>query len=88
MVVIRVGAQPLPTQKKVPVLELKDAVELALKNNFDIRLAKNSVAIAKNNLSPGAAGMLPLVTADGQYNKTIQDVNQIRADGSSQVVNK
>ncbi|MBE7179171.1 MAG: TolC family protein, partial [Mucilaginibacter polytrichastri] len=67
---------------------MKEAVELALKNNFDIRLAKNSVAIAKNNLSPGAAGMLPLVTADGQYNKTIQDVNQIRADGSSQVVNK
>lgn len=81
-------AQPLPSQKDLPVLDLKSAIEIALTNNFNIRLAKNNVSIARNSVSPGFAGMLPLITADGQYNKTIQDVNQIRADGSQQVVNR
>ncbi|MBE7177827.1 MAG: TolC family protein [Mucilaginibacter polytrichastri] len=89
MLACAASAQPLPTQKKdVPLLDLKDAIEIALNNNFNIRLAKNNVSIARNNVSPGMAGMTPLVTADGQYNKTIQDVNQIRADGSQQVVNR
>lgn len=81
-------AQPLPTQKKVPELGLKEAVEIALQNNFNIKLAKNNIAIAKNNVSLGNAGILPLVTADGQYNKTIQDVDQVRADGTTQIINK
>ena len=43
-------------------LSLEQAVQLALENNFDIKLNKNDVEQAKNNVSRANAGMLPVVT--------------------------
>jgi outer membrane protein TolC len=57
-------------------LELKDAVNLGLKNSLDIQFAGNMVDIAKLNNYIGIAGGLPLVTAAANDNYGITGVNQ------------
>lgn len=49
------------TQEK---LSLQQAIELALKNNYDIILAQNELEIAGNNNTAGNAGMLPVLSAE------------------------
>jgi outer membrane protein TolC len=57
-------------------LELKDAVNLGLKNSLDIQFAGNMVDIAKLNNYIGIAGGLPLITAAAADNYGITGVNQ------------
>lgn len=45
------------------ILEKKEAVELALKNNYGIIIAKNNSTVAKNNASVYNSGYLPRITA-------------------------
>lgn len=75
-------AARLTAQQAPPKLTLQEAVELALKNNFNIKLSQNNAAIAKNNVSVGNAGMLPFVTADVTSSNSIQTTRQTRADGT------
>jgi len=51
------------------VLTMDDAISIALKNNFDILVAKNDASISKVNNTPGNAGMLPTVgvISSGSY---------------------
>lgn len=65
-----------------PLLTLKDAVEIALKNNYNIRLSQNNATIASNNVTLGNAGFLPLVTGDAALNNSNQKIKQTRSDGS------
>jgi outer membrane protein len=67
-------------------LSLADAVSLALKNNYSILIAKNDAAIAKNDNSPGNAGMLPSVSIGGGISKTENSLDQKYTDG--RVVNR
>lgn len=50
-------------------MSVEDAISLALKKNFDIQLAENSILQAKNNKSIYNTGFLPTATvsADGRY---------------------
>src|SRR6516162_719393 len=71
-------------------LELKDAVNIGLRNSLDIQFAGNMVDIAKLNNYIGIAGGLPLVTAAATDNYGITGVNQrintgevIKREGSS-----
>lgn len=68
--------------QNAPMLTLKEAVEIALKNNYNIKLAQNNNTIAKNNVTPGAAGMLPQVSADLTTNNSKQTITQTRSDGT------
>jgi outer membrane protein len=68
--------------QQAPLLTLKDAVEIALKNNYNIKLAQNNKSIAKNNVTPGNAGILPQVTADLTTNNSKQTITQTRSDGT------
>jgi len=63
------------------VLTLEDAVKTALENNFQIRIAKNDVEIAENNVSRASAGMLPTVTGNFTNNNSIQNGTQTRTTG-------
>ena len=65
-----------------PLLTLKDAIEIALKNNYHIQLAKNNSAIAQNNVTPGNAGMLPSVTGNFTSTNSIQNTKQTLSNGS------
>jgi outer membrane protein TolC len=61
-------------------IALKNAVETALKNNYDIKLVENTATIAKNNNDYGVAGALPNVTANANDNKTSSTIQQKFAD--------
>lgn len=64
------------------LLTLKDAVQIALENNYEIKIAKNELKIDESNVTPGNAGMLPSATASITNNNSIQNLSQTRADGT------
>ncbi|HEY9196613.1 MAG TPA: TolC family protein [Mucilaginibacter sp.] len=76
LLTIRVWAQ------EAPLLTLQDAVAIALKNNYNIRLSQNNKTIAGNNVTLGNAGVLPQVNGNFSSNNSIQTTKQTRSDGS------
>ena len=64
-------------------LTLNNAVNIALKNNFDIQVSRNDATIAQVNNTPGNAGMLPTVAIDGSANYSLNDAFQKYPDGTS-----
>jgi outer membrane protein TolC len=65
-------------------LSLEQAVQIALENNFDIKLTKNNVEQAKNNFNRANAGMLPVVTGTFSTNNTVSNTKQTLSSGVSQ----
>ena len=63
-------------------LTIDDAISIALKNNFDIRVAKNDVAIMKANNKPGNAGMLPTVGVSGSGSYGVSESTQKLGTGA------
>ena len=63
-------------------ITLKEAIEVALKNSYDIKLVENAVSIAKNNNDYGVAGALPTLAATGNENKTSSTIQQQYTDPS------
>jgi len=45
-------------------LSVRDAVAIALENNYAIKLSENDLRAAKENATRGNAGMLPTLTAN------------------------
>ncbi len=69
------------------VLSLEDAVAITLKNNYDIKIAKNSLKINETNNSIGNSGMLPNISATIQENKTTANTTQVQSDGTQKTLN-
>lgn len=69
-----IGAQQL--------LRPEDAVNLALKNNYDILVARNEATIDSINNTPGNAGMLPYINATGSDNYTWNDTLRKLSNGN------
>lgn len=63
------------------LLTAKDAVQIALENNFDIKLSQNDLRVAKENLTYGNAGMLPNVTGNFTQNNSVMNSSQVQANG-------
>ena len=63
------------------VLTVEQAIELALKNNYDIQIAKSRSEISALNNSAGNAGMLPKVNATLSDNANLNQVNQKFSSG-------
>ena len=63
------------------LLTLKDAVSQALENNYNIRLVKKQVEIAKNNNTYGNAGFFPNVILQGGDENSSSNVYQKYYDG-------
>lgn len=64
-------------------LSLEDAITIALKQNYDIRLVSNDLTVAKNNTNLANAGMLPNVTADASASAAIQNTTQTLLSGET-----
>jgi outer membrane protein TolC len=64
------------------LLTLEQAISLTLENNFDIRIAKNEVEIAEENVTIGNAGMLPRINGVITNNNTILNTTQTQATGN------
>ncbi|SFA77475.1 Outer membrane protein TolC [Flavobacterium swingsii] len=69
------------------VLKLDDAVSIALKNNYDIRIASNAGKIDSVGVSIANAGMLPKLDATLTQNNNIQNSKQTRSTGEVQELN-
>ncbi len=70
------------------VLTLEEAVRIALQNNYNIRLSKNTAEISANNVNIAAAGMLPSVSGNLNNTSSIQNTRQTQADGSVREVDR
>ncbi len=64
------------------ILTAEEAVKISLENNYNIRLAKNSLNQDELRSSLGFAGILPQVNAVVQDNNSIQNLEQTRSDGT------
>jgi len=65
------------------LLTIQHAIDTALLNNFDIRIARNEVDIARKNNAYGMAGGLPFILANAGDNTSITTINQEKSDGTS-----
>jgi outer membrane protein len=67
-------------------LTLQEAIALALKNNYDIKLVSNDLAIAHNNVNLGNAGILPAVAGTFSTGGSRQNSVQTQASGTERVI--
>lgn len=79
-------AHSLPLQAQ-DTLSLKEAITIALKNNYDIRLVNNQVQIARNNVNAGNAGMLPSLAGTYSDGGSRQNTVQTPATGAERRTN-
>ncbi len=63
-------------------MTLTDAMQLALKNNLDLKIAENDALVAHNNNHSGNAGMLPSVTFNAGGTPAITNINQKFTNGT------
>src|SRR5260370_358063 len=63
-------------------MSLADVINTALKNSYDIQLAKNKFDISNINNDIGVGGGLPLVTGTGSDNEQLTSINQKYADAT------
>lgn len=66
-------------------LSVEDAIEIGLKNNFDIQIARKNAEISSNNSRLGTSGFLPALDVSGNYalSKSDQETNSPFSFGNS-----
>lgn len=74
------------TSRAQEKLTLEDAITIAMQNNYDIKISKNNIAIAKNNANVGNAGMLPNLTGNYSNGGSRQNTRQTPATGPDRVI--
>jgi len=57
-------------------LKLQTAIEIALENNYSIKLINNDLQIANINNSLGNAGFFPKISLDGSFSNYYNNINQ------------
>lgn len=67
-------------------LSLDEAVAIGLRENLGLVIADTQIAAAKINTGPGAAGMLPSVTAQGSGSFTLDNATQTFLDGRENTI--
>jgi outer membrane protein TolC len=68
--------------KAQQILNLNEALKLALANNYSIQLAKNEAEISQNSNYAGAAGMLPTVAATASQDNVVNNTQQKFLNGT------
>jgi len=68
----------------LPRFSLREAIDTALKNNYDIKLVNNDLLIARNNVNVGNAGFLPAVVGSLASNGSNQHTVRTPASGPEQ----
>ncbi|RXR20565.1 TolC family protein [Flavobacterium amnicola] len=71
----------MPKLMAQEILTVDQAVQMALKNNYEIKIATNELIVDKENNSVGNAGMLPQVDATLTKNNSIQNSKQTQSNG-------
>jgi outer membrane protein len=55
-------------------LSIEEVIQLGLKNNYNIQIARNDAKIADNNKALGVSGFLPTLDASGSYQQSSNSV--------------
>lgn len=78
LIIIQTNAQDLLTKK--------EALQIALENNYGVKIANNNVEVAKNNSSIYNSGYLPVISssAGANYDNSNQEIE--RQDGTITIV--
>ena len=69
------------------MLTKKEAVKLALDNNYDIKIANNNVQVAENNTSVLNSGYLPTVTGTAGATYNLDNTEAEFSNGNTTVLN-
>jgi len=67
-------------------LSLQQAISIAMQNNYDIKISKNEINIAKNNFNLGNAGILPSITGSYSNGGSRQNTRQTPVTGDDRVI--
>nr|WP_121274074.1 TolC family protein [Pedobacter schmidteae] len=67
-------------------LGLEEAIAVSLNNNYDIKLVNNDIQVAKNNVNPGNAGMLPRLDASFTDGGNKQNITRTQSNGNQQTL--
>ncbi|MEO5911528.1 MAG: TolC family protein [Pelobium sp.] len=74
---------PLLSATAQEKLDLRQAISIALENNYDIKLSNNLSDISKNDVSLGNAGILPVVNGNLTKVNNVQTSNVDLASGDT-----
>jgi len=74
--------QKLQAQQVIQDLSLGDALSIGLENNYQIRISGESVKIAENNNSWGAAGMWPSISLGAAQNNRYDEGDSYTQPGA------
>jgi len=66
------------------IYSLQRCLEVGLAHNYDILIVRNEEQISDNNAAIGNAGYLPVVSLNGGYSGTLNDITQYLFDGEKQ----
>jgi outer membrane protein len=64
-------------------LTLQNIIDITLKNNYDIKIARNYAEIDKMKNSFGYAGGLPVISANAGGNGSVKNISQELTDGTA-----
>jgi len=78
------GVANLVIAQSIDTLELSNAIQIGLKNNFNIKISEGQAQIASNNNTYGNAGFLPTLDINAAQRYTTEDTNQKFASGLEQ----
>ncbi len=67
------------------IMSLQKAIQISLENNYDIKLIKNEVEIAKNNVNLGNAGILPAAVGSFSTGGSRQNTVQTQSTGTQRI---
>lgn len=67
---------------KMPPLSMQEAIDMALQNNFNLRIARNNEDIARLENNWGNAGRLPVVNANAGYSYSSNNLRQKLVNGT------
>ncbi len=77
----------LSLQGQENILDLRQCLEIGLKQNYDIRIIRNEQQISDNNYTVGNAGYLPVADLLAGFSGTNNNTKQYPADGSGVIEN-
>jgi len=75
---------PFISGAQVP-LTLTNAIDTALRNNFDIAIAKNNTEISRISNTYGNAGGLPTVSSTNSDSRSVNNLNQQLSSGTNTI---
>ena len=58
-------------------LNFKDCINISLEKNYNIQIIRNEELVSENNVTPGNAGFLPTIGAEGRISQSVVNSEQV-----------